>query len=60
MLLLDDVLSELDEARRRLLLERVSRSQQVIVSTTDVDRIDASYLARAVGFRVERGSISRL
>ena len=60
VLLLDDVLSELDEARRRLLLERVSRSQQVIVSTTDVDRIDASYLARAVGFRVERGSISRL
>ena len=60
VLLLDDVLSELDEARRRLLLERVTRSQQAIVSTTDLDRIDVSYRARAVGFRVERGSITPL
>ncbi len=57
-LLLDDVLSELDETRRRLLLERVARSQQAIVSTTDVDRIEARYLARASVFRVERGIVT--
>ncbi len=58
VLLLDDVLSELDATRRRLLLERVERSQQAIVSTTDVDRIEGSFLARAVGFRVERGIVT--
>ena len=58
VLLLDDVLSELDPSRRRLLLERVSRSQQAIVSTTDLDRIERSFLAHAGSFRVERGEVS--
>ena len=58
VLLLDDVLSELDETRRRLLLEQVARSRQAIVSTTDVDRIEAAYLARASVFRVERGVVA--
>ena len=58
VLLLDDVLSELDESRRRLLLEQVARSRQAIVSTTDVDRIEAAYLKRASVFRVERGGVA--
>ena len=58
VLLLDDVLSELDPSRRRLLLERVSRSQQAIVSTTDLDRVEKSFLAHAGSYLVERGEVS--
>ena len=57
ILLLDDVLSELDASRRRRLLEYVSRSQQAIISTTDLDRIEGPILARASKFLVENGSI---
>jgi DNA replication and repair protein RecF len=60
ILLLDDVLSELDESRRRRLLEYVSSSQQAIVSTTDLDRIEKSFLAGASNFRVENGNIISL
>jgi DNA replication and repair protein RecF len=58
ILLLDDVLSELDAPRRRRLLEYVCRSQQAIVSTTDLDRIEKSFLSNASNFRVENGNIS--
>ena len=57
ILLLDDVLSELDASRRRRLLEYVSRSQQAIVSTTDLDRIEKSFLSNASNFRVDKGNI---
>ncbi|MDA0988856.1 MAG: DNA replication/repair protein RecF [Chloroflexi bacterium] len=57
ILLLDDVLSELDISRRRRLLEYVSRSQQAIVSTTDLDRIEKSFLVNATNFQVEKGNI---
>lgn len=60
ILLLDDVLSELDTSRRRRLLEYVSRTQQAIVSTTDLDRIEKSFLANATNFQVEKGNISLL
>jgi DNA replication and repair protein RecF len=60
ILLLDDVLSELDTSRRRRLLEYVSRSQQAIISTTDLDRIEKSFLANATNFQVEKGNISLL
>ena len=58
ILLLDDVLSELDASRRRRLLEYVSRSQQAIVSTTDLDRIEEPLLAHASKFLVEKGNIN--
>ena len=58
ILLLDDVFSELDASRRRRLLEYVSRSQQAIVSTTDLDRIEEPFLASASKFLVENGSIN--
>ena len=60
ILLLDDVLSELDASRRWRLLEYVSRSQQAIVSTTDLDRIEKHFLSSASNFRVEKGNISLL
>jgi DNA replication and repair protein RecF len=60
ILLLDDVLSELDASRRHRLLEYVSRSQQAIISTTDLDRIEEPFLARASKFLVEKGNIKPL
>ena len=58
ILLLDDVLSELDASRRRRLLEYVSRSQQAIVSTTDLDLIEEPFLAYASKFLVDNGHIN--
>ncbi|MBI4282553.1 MAG: DNA replication/repair protein RecF [Chloroflexi bacterium] len=60
ILLLDDVFSELDASRRRRLLEYVSRSQQALVSTTDLDRIESHFLAQASKFLVGKGSVSPL
>lgn len=44
IILLDDVFSELDEKRRKLLVDAFSGSQ-LIVTTTDLDHLDESYRA---------------
>jgi DNA replication and repair protein RecF len=41
LLLLDDVLSELDTGRRRLLAERVARQGQTIITSTSVEALPA-------------------
>jgi len=53
ILLLDDILSELDETRRRRVLETVLGSEQAILTTTDLDRIDEGLRSRARLIRVE-------
>ena len=60
ILLLDDVLSELDASRRRHLLEYVSQSEQALISTTDLDRIEERFLGDASKFLVEKGAITLL
>ena len=57
ILLLDDILSELDETRRRRVLETVIGSEQAILTTTDLDRIDERLRSRARLIRVEGGSL---
>ncbi|MDD5093562.1 MAG: DNA replication/repair protein RecF [Dehalococcoidia bacterium] len=57
VLLLDDVLSELDSERRRHLLESVGSYQQVLITTTDLDRFPPDFLAGANQFIVENGQI---
>lgn len=47
MLFLDDVMSELDDARRRLLVRRLSEAGQVIVTTTNRHYFTDDELARA-------------
>lgn len=42
VILLDDVFSELDESRRKLLVDAFSGCQ-LIITTTDLDHLDASY-----------------
>ena len=60
ILLLDDVLSELDAPRRRLVLERASNYSQVFITTADVDVIEPGYIARMTRFVVTRGHMERV
>jgi len=57
VLLLDDVLSELDIRRREHLLETISDYQQVLITTTDLDRFPADFLDHAERFEVKNGTI---
>jgi len=57
VLLLDDVLSELDSERRDHLMEAVTNYQQVLITTTDIDRFPPGFLARAEQFTVQNGQI---
>ncbi len=57
ILLLDDILSELDETRRRRVMKTALASQQTILTTTDLDRIDENVRAQARLLRVEGGML---
>ncbi len=60
VLALDDVLSELDETRRTLVLESVASYEQVFITTTDFDRVEDSFLSGAARMTVEAGSVIRV
>lgn len=60
VLLLDDVMSELDESRRSFLAQAMDGAQQVIVTTNDAHRVDQPLLARASQWRVCAGRLERL
>jgi DNA replication and repair protein RecF len=57
ILLLDDVMSELDEGRRGQVLGAVAAEQQVIMTATDLSAVDPQFLHRARLFEVEAGAI---
>jgi DNA replication and repair protein RecF len=57
IMLLDDVFSELDPHRRKHLLALVGLYQQVLITATDLDCFDRSFLAGTARFRVNRGVI---
>jgi len=59
ILALDDVLSELDENRRRLVLENVAPYEQVLITTTDFDRVEGQFLKDATRMTVESGKVTR-
>jgi len=59
LLLLDDVFSELDEARRGHLVRRVTELPQAFVTTASVEEIDQDLLAAATRWRVADGTIAR-
>ncbi len=59
VLALDDVLSELDESRRRLVLENVAPYEQVLITTTDFDRVEDSFLSGATRMTVQSGQVTR-
>lgn len=57
ILLLDDVLSELDDFRQSHLLHTIQGKVQTFVSTTSVDGVKHDTLSKAELFRVESGAI---
>ncbi|WP_227395048.1 DNA replication/repair protein RecF [Jeotgalibacillus aurantiacus] len=57
ILLLDDVLSELDDYRQSHLLNTIQGKVQTFVTTTSVEGIDHETLNEATTFIVEQGSI---
>jgi DNA replication and repair protein RecF len=58
VLLLDDVMSELDEGRRRFLLSVAGEKTQVFVTATTTRSLPAEHVAAATLFVVEQGRIS--
>ncbi|WP_175989816.1 DNA replication/repair protein RecF [Bacillus sp. Marseille-Q1617] len=60
ILLLDDVLSELDDYRQSHLLNTIQGKVQTFVTTTNVDGIDHQTLNEAAQFEVEAGTMKRL
>jgi DNA replication and repair protein RecF len=57
VLLLDEVLAELDEARRSDLLSRLGEKQQVLLTTTDFNLFTPEFLARAQRWEIEEGRL---
>lgn len=56
LLLLDDVLSELDDMRKTHLLNVFREKVQTFVTTTSTDGLDRQLLERALLFRIEHGT----
>ena len=59
ILLLDEVLAELDTERRYDLLARLDQSEQVLLSTTDLDLFNPDYVKRAVVWYVAEGRVEK-
>lgn len=57
ILLLDEVLAELDELRRRQLLKYVQNAEQAILTATDPGMFSEEFLAAATRLEVKQGSI---
>jgi DNA replication and repair protein RecF len=60
IMLLDEVMSELDEARRRYLMKAIRHSQQAILTTTHWDAYSPEFLAQATLLRVQEGRIEKI
>jgi DNA replication and repair protein RecF len=60
VLLLDDVLSEMDAARRHAVLAAVADMEQLLITGTDWDRFPSEFVSAAACFAVEEGSVRPL
>ncbi len=60
VLLLDEVLAELDAARRERLLALLGRVEQTILATTDAEMFPAAFRRQALRLRVEGGIVTPL
>lgn len=58
VLLLDEVLAELDRARRRYLLDLLSGVEQTILATTDAELFPDSFRKHTTTFRVSEGIVT--
>ena len=57
IVLLDDVLSEMDLSRRQRVLEKITRYQQVLITTTDLEMVRQYFGDRAAYFKVAGGQV---
>ena len=57
ILLLDEVLAELDEARRRQLLRYVLKAEQAILTATDPSMFSREFIAGATCLEVRQGTV---
>jgi DNA replication and repair protein RecF len=57
VLLLDEVLAELDTQRRSDLLERLSESEQVLLTTTDLEAFSPEFIRRTRMWRIQDGGL---
>jgi DNA replication and repair protein RecF len=60
VLLLDDVLSEMDSARRQAVLAAVADMEQLLITGTDWDRFPPDFVSGAACFTVEEGYVRTL
>jgi DNA replication and repair protein RecF len=60
VLLLDEVLAELDANRRRDLLERLTQSEQALLTTTDLDLFAPDFVQRTSLWNVHNGRVDKL
>ncbi|MEZ4636101.1 MAG: DNA replication/repair protein RecF [Caldilineaceae bacterium] len=59
LLLLDDVMSELDERRRGMLLTALGSVEQAVVTTTDWNDFSPAFLGQAQLLHVENGEVTQ-
>jgi DNA replication and repair protein RecF len=59
VLLLDEVVAELDQERRKLLLETVSNAHQAVLTATDPGMFTSGFLKQATSFTVADGRVSQ-
>jgi DNA replication and repair protein RecF len=59
VMLLDEVLAELDTQRRHDLLERLTQSEQALLSTTDLDLFTPEFVHKAAVWRVANGRVEK-
>ena len=57
LLLLDDVMAELDHARRNLLLDTLGAMSQAVITTADATIFDPTFIAQAHTMSVKQGRI---
>lgn len=57
VILLDDVLSELDPRRRVLVLDRVSRYDQCLITTAELEAVPLARRSQMNVYRVKRGAV---
>jgi DNA replication and repair protein RecF len=60
IMLLDEIMSELDEPRRHYLMKAIDCSQQAILTTTHWNAYSPDFLVRATRLRVKEGRIERI
>jgi DNA replication and repair protein RecF len=60
ILLLDEVMSELDNERRRYLCAQLQRAEQTVITTTDLGALTPEVLEGAAIYQVSQGRLERI